>query len=167
MNPSRALGNALPLFGAAGLGYASRCRAEEAANGEGEIMRILLGIVAGVVVAFVCVFAIEMVGHTAYPPPPDIDLTKPADVERLMATLPVAALAFVVAAWFIGALAGAWTANRIAKRALAGWIVALLIACGAVWTMTIIPHPGWMWGAGIGLPIAAAWLAQRLARVSV
>jgi hypothetical protein len=130
-------------------------------------MRILLGIVAGVVVAFVCVFAIEMVGHTAYPPPPDIDLTKAADVERLMATLPAAAFAFVIAAWFVGALAGAWVANGIAKRALAGWIVALLVACGAVWTMTVIPHPTWMWAAGIGLPIIAAWLAQRLARVPI
>ena len=119
-------------------------------------MRILLGIVAGVVVAFVCVFAIEMVGHTAYPPPPDIDLTKAADVERLMATLPAAAFAFVVAAWFFGALVGAWVANAVARRALAGWIIALLIICGAVATMVMIPHPAWMWGAGIGLPVLAA-----------
>ena len=127
-------------------------------------MRILLGIVAGVVVAFVCVFAIEMVGHTAYPPPPDMDLTKAEDVARLMETVPAAALAFVAAAWFVGALAGAWTANAVARRPLAGWIVALLIVCGAVATMIMIPHPAWMWGAGLGLPIVAAWLAQRLSK---
>ena len=130
-------------------------------------MKIVLGVVAGVVIAFVCVFAVEFVGHSVFPPPPDIDLTNPADVERLMSTLPAGAFAFVVAAWFVGALAGAWTANRIAQRGLAGWIVALLAICGGVYTMTIIPHPTWMWAAGIALPLIAAWLAQRLARVSV
>ena len=130
-------------------------------------MKIVLGVVFGAIVAIVCVFAIEFVGHSVYPPPEGIDLANPADVERLMSTLPAGAFAFVVAGWFVGALAGAWTANRIAQRGIAGWIVALLVICGGVYTMTIIPHPAWMWAAGIALPLIAAWLAQRLARVSV
>ena len=126
-------------------------------------MRILLGIVAGIVVAVVCVMAIEALGHTLYPPPPGIDLTDPAHVERLMATLPAGAFVAVVAGWFIGALAGASTANLIARRAFAGWIVAGLVICGGVATMLMIPHPAWMWVAGIALPIVAAWPAQRFA----
>lgn len=128
-------------------------------------MKIVLGVAAGLVVAFLCVMGIETVGHSLYPPPPDTDLSNPAHLERLMATIPSGAWAFVVGAWFVGALLGAWTANAIAKRGLAGWAVALLVVAGGVATMLWIPHPGWMWAAGILLPLIAAWLAQRLAKV--
>lgn len=127
-------------------------------------MRIVLGVVAGLVVAILCVFAIELVGHNLYPPPEGIDPSNPADLERLMASVPATALAFVAIAWFVGTLAGAWVANAIARRALAGWIVAALIIAGGLWTMITLPHPVWMWAAGVGLPLAAGWLAQRLAK---
>lgn len=130
-------------------------------------MKIVLGVVAGIVVAFLCVLGIETVGHLAFPPPPGTDLTDPAQVARIMENVPPAALAFVAAAWFIGALAGSWVANLIAKRSLAGWIVVLLVLAGGIYTMTTIPHPAWMWAMGIALPLIAGWLAQRLAKVSV
>ena len=129
-------------------------------------MRIVLGIVAGLVVAVGCVFVIELIGHSVFPPPPGTDLSNPADVARLMSVIPTAALAFVIAGWFIGSLAGAWVAIAIAKRALAGWVVALLVVCGGVWSMIVIPHPAWMWAVGIALPLVAGWLAQRFAKVA-
>ena len=129
-------------------------------------MKIVLGVVAGCIVAVLCVAGIETAGHLLMPPP-GTDLTDPAQLARLMENVPVGALAFVAAAWFIGALAGSWVANLIAKRALAGWIVALLVVAGGVYTMTMIPHPAWMWAAGIALPLVAGWLAQRLAKVAI
>ena len=128
-------------------------------------MRIVAGIVAGVILAGLCVAGIEMIGHLVFPPPPGTDLTDPAQVARLMENVPAAALAFVAAAWFIGALVGAWAANRIAMRAMAGWIVVFLVLAGGVFTMMQIPHPAWMWAMGIALPLVAGWLAQRLAKV--
>ena len=128
-------------------------------------MRTIVGVVVGLVVAFLGVFAIEAIGHILYPPPAGIDPANP-DLERLIASLPAGAFAFVVGAWFIGAFAGAWAASAIARHPLAGWIVAVLIGAGAVWTMLMIPHPGWMWAAGIGLPLLAAAMAQRLTRSS-
>ena len=128
-------------------------------------MRIVAGIVIGAVVAILCVAGIESVGHLVFPPPPGTDLTDPAQVARIMENVPAAALAFVAAAWFIGALAGAWVANLVARRALAGWIVILLVLAAGVYTMMTIPHPAWMWAMGIALPLIAGWLAQRLAKV--
>jgi hypothetical protein len=55
----------------------------------------------------------------------------------------------------------------VAKRALAGWIVVALALAGGVLTMITIPHPAWLWAMGIALPLAAGWLAQRLAKVPV
>lgn len=126
-------------------------------------MRMALGIVAGIVVAFLCVFAVEWIGHAAYPPPAGLHINDPADQARLMAAMPAAAKAMVLVAWFVGALAGAWTANRIAGRSLAGWVVALLVIAAGVATMVMIPHPAWMWAGGIALPLLAGWIAERMA----
>jgi hypothetical protein len=128
-------------------------------------MRIVGAILAGAVIAMLCVAGIEMIGHLVFPPPPGTDLTDPAQVARLMENVPAAALAFVAAAWFIGALGGAWAANRIAGRALAGWVVVLLVLGAGLYTMIQIPHPGWMWAMAVALPLIAGWLAQRLAKV--
>ena len=127
-------------------------------------MKLAVGVVAGIVVAVACVFGVEMIGHSLYPPPPGLDLTKPEDMARLMEMVPAAALAFVAAAWFIGSLLGAWVANLIAKRSLAGWIVALAVIAAGVFTMTQIPHPAWLWACGILLPLLGAQLAQMLTR---
>jgi hypothetical protein len=129
-------------------------------------MRIVAGIVVGAVIAVLCVAGIELVGHFVFPPPPGTDLSDPAQLARIMENVPWPALAFVAAAWFIGALAGAWVANLIARRALAGWIVVLLVLAAGCYTMTTIPHPAWMWAMGIALPLIAGWLAQRLAKVA-
>lgn len=126
-------------------------------------MRMAMGIIAGIVVAFLCVFAVEWVGHSLYPPPAGLDLNNPADQARLMEAMPAAAKALVLLAWFVGALAGAWTANRIAGRSIAGWAVALLAIAAGVATMLMIPHPGWMWAGGILLPLLAGWIAERAA----
>lgn len=125
-------------------------------------MRMAMGIIAGIVVAFLCVFAVEWVGHGLYPPPAGLDVNDPADQARLMEAMPAAAKALVLLGWFAGALAGAWTANRIAGRGIAGWIVALLVIAAGIATMVMIPHPAWMWAGGIALPLLGAWMADRI-----
>lgn len=126
-------------------------------------MRLAMGIIAGIVVAFLCVFAVEFVGHSLYPAPAGLDLHNPADQARVMEAMPAAAKAIVLVGWFVGALAGALVANRIAGRSLAGWAVALLVIAAGVATMVMIPHPAWMWAGGIALPLLGAWIAERMA----
>lgn len=126
-------------------------------------MRMVVGIIAGIVVAFLCVFAVEWIGHGLYPTPAGLDIANPADQARLMDAMPAAAKAIVLLGWFVGALAGAWTANRIAGRSLAGWVVALVAVTAGVATMLMMPHPAWMWAGGIVLPLLAGWIADRMA----
>ena len=132
-------------------------------------MKIVIGLVVGLVVLVLVTGGIEWLSHTyLFPPPPGLDITNPADQARIMAAMPVGGWAMVAVAWFLGAFAGAWAANRIARSAMPGWIIALLTVAFGVYTMMTIPgHPTWMWAAGIALPLLAGWLAQRSARVVV
>lgn len=128
-------------------------------------MRILLGVIAGAVAAVLCIFALEYVGHQIHPPPASFENASREEMARMIAQLPMSAFALVVAAWFLGALIGAWVANAIARRALAGWIVAVLVMAASLATVIMFPQPVWMWAAAILAPLVAGWLAQRLARV--
>lgn len=123
------------------------------------IARQILGVIAGVVVGGLVVFLVELVGHSLFPPPPGTDLSNPEDVKRLISLLPVGALLMVLVGWLIGSLAGAWTANRIARTSMAGWIVAALFILLTAYNFTVIPHPTWMIAAGIAIPLFSAWIA--------
>lgn len=127
--------------------------------------RTLLALLAGLVVMVLTVFLVESAGHLMYPPPPGVDVTNPEALKTLIQSLPVAALAFVVVAWALGAFAGAFVACRIARQhrtALAVAIGAVMIALSAA-TMVMIPHPVWMIVLGVALPLPMAWLAMQLA----
>jgi MFS family permease len=128
-------------------------------------MKLFLGGAAGLVVAFLCVWLIEAIGHSVFPLPAGTDIADPADKARIMASMPVAAKSVVILAWFVAALVGGWVGDRIAGRGLPGWIVAVLLVGAGIATMIAIPHPAWMWAAGIILPLIAAAIAQRLAGV--
>lgn len=130
------------------------------------MLKLVLGIVVGIVAAFATIFVAEMAGHSLFPPPAGVDYDDPAQLAAMMERLPLGGKVAVVVAWFLGALVGGAAANRIAGRALAGWIVAVAIVLAAYVTMATIPHPGWMWTAGVLLPLAAGWIAQRATRTA-
>jgi hypothetical protein len=125
-------------------------------------MRMALGIVAGIIVMVLCVGGVEYVGQMLDPLPAGLDIWNREAMSRHMESMPLRAFAFVALAWFVGALAGAATADKIARRAVAGWVVAILVVIGAVLNLVTYPHPAWMWVAGIALPLIAAVLARRL-----
>ena len=123
------------------------------------MIRIILGILAGAVVAMALVVCLEMASHAMYPPPAGLDPFDKADQARLIAMMPLGAALAVVAAWTVGAFGGALTALLIARRAWAGWVIAGLIACGGLFTVLSIPHPLWMQVAAVAAPLIGGWLA--------
>ena len=125
-------------------------------------VKTILAVLAGVIAGGAIIFVTEAVGHSLFPPPADINLADPEDVKRLMASLPAAAFAFVLAGWFLGSLAGAFVARKIARSDVAAWAVAVLFILFTAMNFVMIPHPMWMIAAGIVIPLAGAWLAIRL-----
>ena len=122
----------------------------------------IVGVIAGLVVAMLVVMAAEGAGHAMFPPPEGLDITRPEDQARLMELIPLGAKIAVVVAWFLGALAGAATAIAIAQHILPGWIVGLVMVALSVVTTQMFPHPVWMIGAAVILPIAGVLAAKQL-----
>lgn len=124
-------------------------------------VRNLIGIVAGVIVGGLVVFAVEAVGHSLFPPPAGTDLSNPQALEKLIGMLPIGALVAVVVGWFLGSFAGSFTAKKIAGTTVAPWAVAIVFIGLTAYNFAIIPHPMWMIAAGVLLPLLSAWLVNR------
>lgn len=127
--------------------------------------RVVLGVMAGVLVAGLAILLVESLGQVFYSLPPGIDRADPEAMRRAIAALPPAAFVFVVGAWILGAAAGGWVAVRTAARAAVwpGLVVGCLVLLGVAYNVTQLPHPVWaIVIAVVGVPLAA-WLGARRA----
>ncbi len=116
--------------------------------------------VAGVVVAFALVWVVEKIGHTVYPPPPDLDFADPDAMRAYIQTLPAGALLFVAAAWFVGATGGTCVACAIGTanpRVFAAIVGGLVLVATAI-NLVMIPHPTWFAILGVAGILVGAWL---------
>lgn len=125
------------------------------------VVRGIIAGIVGVLVAGITVGLVEAIGHMIFPPPADLDLNNPDDLERLMSVIPLGAKIAVLVAWFIGALVGALVAGWIGKGPKPGWVVAAFMIVASVVTTQMFPHPVWMVVGALVLPIVAKLLADR------
>ena len=125
--------------------------------------RSIGAIVVGVLLGFATVWVVETIGHLFFPIPSDIALDDPASGGGYARTMPLGAQAFVIAAWFLGALVGGGAAARIANARWAAWPVALAVAAGAVAIIFWIPHPELMQIAAVVAPLAGGLIANHWA----
>ncbi|HEX8224698.1 MAG TPA: hypothetical protein VF605_12845 [Allosphingosinicella sp.] len=73
-----------------------------------------LGMVAGIVVAFATVFAINLAGHRIYPLPSDLDMDDYEAVGAYVQARPAGASAFVLAP-LLGGLAASLVARKMLR----------------------------------------------------
>jgi hypothetical protein len=121
--------------------------------------------IAGVVIAVAIVWLIEMIGHSVYPPPPNLDFADPDLMRDYISTLPIGAFLFVGGAWFVATLCGTFAACKIgtAKPVVFAGVVGGLMIIATAANLIMIPHPLWFSILGIVGIIVAAWLGMTLA----
>lgn len=128
------------------------------------MLRIVGGIIAGLVVAVALVAAIESIGHLIFPPPEGVDLKDPETLKTIMNEIPMGAKVAVLIAWFGGAFGGGIVAKLISKVSWSPWVItAFMLAMGG-YTLTLFPHPVWMIIGAVLLPIFAGFLATRVVK---
>ncbi len=128
------------------------------------LVRNVLGVVAGVLVGTLLIAVVQTIGHQVYPIASDIDYQDKEAMRALLASLPLGALLFVLAAYAVGSFAaGAITAYvgrgaRVRHALLAGGI--LLLA--AILNLVAMPHPLWFSVLVVLVFLPSAWLGARL-----
>src|SRR5687767_13951349 len=92
------------------------------------MLKIIAGLVAGLVVALAAIYVIWLVGLQIYPLPAESAYGTLESEGALIEFMPTGAHAFIALAWLGGAFIGALTAAQISQRLWPGWVVAALIA---------------------------------------
>jgi hypothetical protein len=139
-------------------------------------VRLVLALPAGLIIMMATITAIESLDRRAFPIGPEmtagIELMKTdleagrAAIRAALPTVPVSSLMCVVFGWIAGGAAGAFLAGSIAGRAhvALGVAIAALLLAACVTNLVLIPHPAWMWPAGIVLPAGTAVAVAALSR---
>jgi hypothetical protein len=105
------------------------------------IFRTLVAIIAGMLVAFVLIVAVELFSAVVHPVPPDFGGTM-EEMCQHVARYPTWILALVVPAWGAAAFVSTWTAKKIGNRGSA-ICVGLLLLAGVVLNISMLPYPIW------------------------
>ncbi|MFP7722737.1 hypothetical protein [Lysobacter sp. A3-1-A15] len=128
-------------------------------------MRSTVGVLAGVVIAWLAIVLSQMLSAALHPPPPGTDLADPAALAAFINAAPPVAMACVLAGYAVAALSGGWVAARIARAhpSTAAMVVGAMVLLGVILNYAMIPHPAWMLVGGLLLPLPMAWLGARLA----
>lgn len=120
--------------------------------------------IAGVLVAAGLVWLIEMIGHSVYPMPAELNISDTDAMRSYVAGLPIGAFLFVGGGWFLGTLAGTTAACRIgtAKPQVFAMVVGGMMLAATAFNHAVIPHPLWFAITGVAGIIVAAWLGMTL-----
>jgi hypothetical protein len=134
----------------------------------GKVLRSILAVFAGIVVAGVAVVIVEMAGHAVFPIAAGTDFSSPDAIGKAIASgaIPTGAFAALVAAWGFGAFAGALAAAACASRAKLthGMVFGGLFLLVTLFNLLMIPHPVWVWVLGLAAIPPAAYLGAWLAK---
>lgn len=124
--------------------------------------------VAGVLVAMLSVWLVQKIGHAVYPLPADIDVNDTEAMKTYVASLPIGALLFVIASYFIGTTVGTCVACAIGT--MLPRVFAILIGClmlvATTMNVMMIPHPTWFVIAAVVAIVIGAWLGTMCERAT-
>ena len=126
--------------------------------------RSILGIVAGILAAFVLVLAIETAAFPLFPQPEGMDPRSADSVREHLSEIHPGSFVMVLVAWTAAAIGGPWVARRIAGDAPA-WpslTVGLLFLALCVYNLIVVPTPIWVTIGAIVLIPVATWLGLRI-----
>ncbi len=128
------------------------------------MLRNVLALVAGLVVSIGVVKVVEMIGHTIWPPPADLDWTDGDAIRTYTSQQPFLALLFPILSYFLGTIAGPLIACRIgtARPLLFVGVIGIVMLAATIATLIWIPHPIWFSVLAIGAVIIGGWLALQL-----
>ncbi len=122
-------------------------------------MRVVLSSILGVLAAGITVFACELLGAVVFPAPPPTD----GALDAWIARAPLAMLLWVVSGWFLGPLVGSALSAWVARTPATAYIVGSVLLSATLVTLASMPHPTWMWPAGVVAVVAGSTIGWMIA----
>src|SRR5436190_12596778 len=109
------------------------------------ILRSIGAVVAGLVVAFILIIAVEGISAVLHPFPPGVDPNDYELCKEHVANYPQWLPAVVVVLWGMIALVCSWLATRLGtmRHAAHGKVVGFLLFLPMIVNVTMLPYPIW------------------------
>jgi hypothetical protein len=126
--------------------------------------RSLGAIALGVITAMLVIVAGDTLAHAFYPLPAGIDYRDKPAMSAAIGNLPSGAFAIVLLGWALGSFLGGFVAAKMAdrRRLFHALIVGVILLAAGIANLVQVPHPPWMWVAGIIVFPLGAYLAGRM-----
>ena len=129
-------------------------------------MKKVISIVAGVATGFIVVFIGNATKQAINPPPLGINFMDKNVMQAYVASIPTYVMVIMVIFWLCSSFLGGMVAARLnrAEWKRASLITGSILMAAAIFNMTLMPHPLWMWITALAgyIPAAfiGAWLQQ-------
>lgn len=124
-------------------------------------MRIVLGVIVGILAGLGAQTLIDVATNWLYPQPL-ADMWDRGEVAEAMAARPAGALAAGIAGYFAGGLLGGFLARLIARRDWTVWVPAGLLAAMALVIGLSYPVPAWAWAGWFVAPLIGGFVARHV-----
>ncbi len=126
------------------------------------VLRSFAAVLAGLLVLFILVVAVELFSAVVHPLPEDFGGTN-EEMCQHVERYPDWVLAIVVPAWAVAALISTWTAQRIGNL-YSSAIVGLLLLAALVFNISMLPYPTWFKIANLLVIPTAILVGNRYSR---
>lgn len=122
----------------------------------------IVGILFGLLLGFIVVYAIEAIGHLLFPVPFKVTIE---NLEEYAHQIPLGSMLMVLLAHFLGAAIAVFTCLKMSKKRLPAFIVAGLFFSASVLNLLFIPHPTWFTIVDVVVIILGILIAFKLGKI--
>jgi hypothetical protein len=122
-----------------------------------------LGLIAGVIVAFVIISLNENITSSIHPVPEGMNMNDIESVKAYINTMPITAFLAILLGYTVASFVGAFTATYISKIMRHSFIVAFILMLANTANLVMIPHPVWFAIASSLIYPPFAWMGGKSA----
>ena len=126
------------------------------------MLRRILAVIVAALVGSLVIWAVQSIGHLVYPLPEGLDTGDLEQMKAYVASLPLGAFGFILAAYVLGSFAAGWTAVSIAKTMGPALAAGVVFTLAGIANVLLIPHPLWFAVATLLCYVPCALLGGRL-----
>lgn len=115
------------------------------------MVRVILGVVAGIIAGSLCIWGVETLNHILHPYPAGMKANDMEAFKSYIENLPFLGKFMVIVGYALGALVAGFISTKIARnrKPTAAVVCGLIFLSFTIYNMMVLPTPIWFWILGI------------------